>query len=180
MGKFSAETFNNYFLQFCSKSQYPKRKLPVEYGSLDKSGIGSSREIQTSSKYHFHQRKNERKRAGYQLSFCHFRGNYQLAFLSDKIASQASDIPVKIIKKNRDLTACFILHNSNNALSSSEYPAGLKYADMTPIFKKVDQTDKTNCRPISILPNLSKTMCDLCKIIYIRIKTKYSQSISVT
>ena len=42
-------------------------------------------------------------------------------------------------------------------MSCSEYPASLKYADITPIFKKDDKTDKTNYRPISILPNLSKT-----------------------
>ena len=41
-------------------------------------------------------------------------------------------------------------------MSCSEYPASLKYADITPIFKKDDKTDKTNYRLISILPNLSK------------------------
>ena len=32
----------------------------------------------------------------------------------------------------------------------------MKYADVTPIDKKDDKTDKENYRPISILPNLSK------------------------
>ena len=32
----------------------------------------------------------------------------------------------------------------------------MKYADVTPIHKKDDKTDKTNYRPISISPNLSK------------------------
>ena len=32
----------------------------------------------------------------------------------------------------------------------------MKYAEVTPIHKKDDKTDKTNYRPISILPNLSK------------------------
>ena len=67
-----------------------------------------------------------------------------------KKASQASDIPVKIIKENRDPIASFILHNFYNALSCSKYPASLKYAHITPIFKKDDKTDKTNYRPISI------------------------------
>ena len=75
----------------------------------------------------------------------------EAALLSDKKASQASDISVKIIKENRDLIAYFTLHNFNNALSGSEYPASLKYADITPILKKDDKTDKTNYRPISIV-----------------------------
>ena len=29
-------------------------------------------------------------------------------------------------------------------------------ADIVPVFKKEDQNDKTNCRPISLLPLISK------------------------
>ena len=32
----------------------------------------------------------------------------------------------------------------------------MKLANITPVFKKDDRTDKINYRPISILPNLSK------------------------
>ena len=78
----------------------------------------------------------------------------EVALLSDKKASQASYILAKIIKENRDLMAYFILHKFSNALSSSEYPASLKYADITPIFKKNNKTEKSNYRPVSILPNL--------------------------
>ena len=100
-----------------------------------------------------------------------------VALLSDKKASQAADIPFKIIKENRDLIAHFILHNFNNALSYSEYPASVKYADITPVFKKDHKTDKTNYRPISIIPNLSKIyerfmqnqMCPYLNLIF----TKY-------
>ena len=60
------------------------------------------------------------------------------------------------MKGNRDLIAYFVLHNFYNALSSSEYPASLKYADITAIFNKDYKTDKTNYRSISILQNLSK------------------------
>ena len=68
----------------------------------------------------------------------------EVALLRDKKASQTSNIPVKIVKENRDLIAYFILHNLNNALSCSEYAASLKHADITPIFKKDDKTDNTN------------------------------------
>ena len=49
-----------------------------------------------------------------------------------------------------------VYNNFNNALSSSQYPNGLKFAYVTPVFKKDDKSDKSNYRPKSILPNLSK------------------------
>ena len=61
----------------------------------------------------------------------------EVALLSNKKASQASNIPVKVIKENRGLIAYFILHNFNIVSSSSEYPGSLKYADITPIFKNM-------------------------------------------
>ena len=44
-----------------------------------------------------------------------------------KKASQTLNIPVKIIKENKYLISCFIYNNFNNAMSSSQYPNGLKY-----------------------------------------------------
>ena len=65
-------------------------------------------------------------------------------------------IPVKIIKENKDLISYFVYNNFNNALSSLQYPNGLKYADATPVFKKDDKSGKSNYRAISILPNHGK------------------------
>ena len=64
--------------------------------------------------------------------------------LSIKKASQTLDIPVKIVKENKDLISYFVYNNFNNALSSLQYPNGLKYADVTPVFKKDDKSDKSN------------------------------------
>ena len=71
-------------------------------------------------------------------------------------AFQKSDIPLKIIKENVDIISYFLYHNFNNSLSCATFPTSMKYADVTPIHKKDDKTDKENYRPISILPNLSK------------------------
>ena len=68
----------------------------------------------------------------------------EVALLSKKKSSEASDIPVKIIKENRDLIAYFVLHNFNNVLSSSEYSASLNYVDITLIFKKDYKISKTS------------------------------------
>ena len=74
----------------------------------------------------------------------------------NKLNCKATDIPVKIIKENKDVKSFYVFHNFNNALSSCSFPTGLKYADVPPAFKKDDKTDKENYRLISILPNLSK------------------------
>ena len=79
----------------------------------------------------------------------------ELNKLKRKKVSQKTDIPIKIVKENVDIISHF-LHNFNNSLSCSNFPTGMKYAGVTPIHKKDDETDKTKYRPISILPNLSK------------------------
>ena len=80
----------------------------------------------------------------------------ELNKLKAKKASQKTDIPIKIVKENVGIISHFLYHNFNNSLSCFTFPTGMKYADVTPIHKKDDKTDKTNYRPISILPNLSR------------------------
>ena len=70
--------------------------------------------------------------------------------------SHKTDIPIRIIKENIDIVSYFLYHNFNNTLSCSTFPTAIKYAEVTPIHKKADRTDKENYRPVSILPNLSK------------------------
>ena len=44
----------------------------------------------------------------------------------------------------------------NMAFDSCQFPDPLKIANITPVFKKGDKTDKSNYRPVSILPLISK------------------------
>ena len=69
---------------------------------------------------------------------------------------QGSDIPTKIIKLNIDLFSSFICQNFNYCISIGKFPNELKHADVIPVHKKKDKSDKTNYRPVSILPNISK------------------------
>ena len=46
--------------------------------------------------------------------------------------------------------------NINKCISKGIFPGDLKNDDVTPKFKKDGRMDKTNYRPISILPTLSK------------------------
>ena len=47
--------------------------------------------------------------------------------------------------------------------NENKFPDTLKLSDIVPVFKKLDPTDKTNFRPVSVLPLLSKVFE---KIIY--------------
>ena len=69
---------------------------------------------------------------------------------------QKDDIPNKIIKLNSDIFIDFLYENINKCITSLTFPNKLKLAEVIPLFKKDDRTCKSNYRPISILPNLSK------------------------
>ena len=45
---------------------------------------------------------------------------------------------------------------TNSSISTGTFPDELEIADIVPVFKKEDQNDKTNYRPISLLPLISK------------------------
>ena len=76
--------------------------------------------------------------------------------LDEKKTCQEHELPVKLIKSNKDLFSHFMYHNFNNPLLSSNFPSNLKAADILPTHKKKDKSDIENYRPISILPTLSK------------------------
>ena len=65
------------------------------------------------------------------------------------------EIPLHIIKQcgftYQMLTDCI-----NHTLSQGIFPDGLKFANITPVHKKDEATDKENVRPVSVLPLLSK------------------------
>ena len=72
---------------------------------------------------------------------------------SDK--ATAGEIPVDILKNAEfcfsELTKCI-----NKAFNENKFPDTLKLSDIVPVFKKLDPTDKTNFRTVSVLPLLSK------------------------
>ena len=75
----------------------------------------------------------------------------------DSTKKTSGAILIKIVKPAnkkicKDLANCI-----NECIKQSKSPNELKIADITPILKKEDPLDKTNYRPISILPTFSKT-----------------------
>ena len=68
---------------------------------------------------------------------------------------QGSGNPTKIITLNIDLFSSFICQNIKYCISIGKFPSELKDADVIPVHKKKDKSDKTNYRQVSILPNIS-------------------------
>ena len=65
------------------------------------------------------------------------------------------------------ITACI-----NKAIETGNFPENSKMANVTPVFKKEDPLDKSNYRPVSILPLLSKVYE---RVIYIQL-SEYSNN----
>ena len=66
-----------------------------------------------------------------------------------------TDIPTKVIKMNENIFTNFITDHFNYCIAYGEFPDELKHADVIPVHKKNRNCDKTNYRPVSILPNIS-------------------------
>ena len=76
--------------------------------------------------------------------------------LNTNKASHSSDVSTKVLKQNADLFSPFILDYVNKSISSSTFPSILTLADIIPVYKKDSRYEKSNYRPISVLPNPSK------------------------
>ena len=78
--------------------------------------------------------------------------------LNSKKATSKGDIPSKILKWNSDIIAPALTECHNQNIKNSTFPNELKNADISPVYKKKDRYDKSNYRPVSIPPLLSKPL----------------------
>ena len=70
--------------------------------------------------------------------------------------SQGSDISETILKEKINIFSNFLCGSFNSSIKSRKFPENFKLADIIPPHKKGKKDIKGNCRPVSILPNLSK------------------------
>ena len=73
-------------------------------------------------------------------------------------ACPKDSIPSHAMKDNIDIFSLKLSNDFNHSIEDGYFPSNLKNADVTPIHKKVDRTDKSTYRPVSILPAMSKIM----------------------
>ena len=76
--------------------------------------------------------------------------------LNTKKACPDGNIPVKLLKMNEDIFSRLLFQSFNQSLINDEFPHCLKQGEVIPVFKKEEKLDKSNYRPVSILPVTSK------------------------
>ena len=76
--------------------------------------------------------------------------------LNTNKVSHSPDIPTQILKQNVDFFSPFTLGYVNKLTSSPTFPSIVKLADIISVYKKDSRYEKSNYRPICVLPNLSK------------------------
>lgn len=76
--------------------------------------------------------------------------------LKNKRSVGPDNIPVKILKESGHIITKPLTHIINQMLSTGIYPEELKEAWVKAVYKKGDQKDKENYRPISLLSNVNK------------------------
>ena len=76
--------------------------------------------------------------------------------LSSNKASPIEDIPINILKNSIHIYSEKLTNIFNECLINGKFPDTLKRADVTPIFKKGNDNEKENYRPVSMLSTFSK------------------------
>ena len=91
--------------------------------------------------------------------FKYFNAEYvkrEINNTSSKKATPKGNIPVKIFKWNSDIIATVLREFYNQNIKNSTFPNELKNGNISPVYKKKDRHNKSNYRPVSIVPHLSK------------------------
>ena len=76
--------------------------------------------------------------------------------LNPKKATTHKNIPPKILKSNSDVCVEPLTKIFNDCIENSSFPDELKCADVTSLPKNGPTNSRTNFRPISVLPTVSK------------------------
>ena len=97
--------------------------------------------------------------------------NQQIKRLDINKAARESDMPTKVVKPFDNLIVVYLQENFNNRLKKGTFPKDVKKGVAHPTHKKDCKTEKSNYRPITIFPNLSKIHG---RLLYEKIYTYFS------
>ena len=151
--KLKADTFNNYFADI-TKTLKLKKHPNFDCQSLFSiTDYFKNNESVKKIKENYNTQENS-------FSFTLFAKEdilKAIKSLSSNKASLIEDIQtIKILKNSIHIYSEKLTSIFNECLINGKFPETLKGADVTPIFKKGNDNEKKNYRPVSMLPTFSK------------------------
>ena len=88
-------------------------------------------------------------------------------------SSNINNIPIRILKRIKEIAALPLSKIINRSLERSVFPHSLIIAKVMPIFKSGDTQIASNYRPIAILPYLSKIFEKCVALQFIKFMNKF-------
>ena len=140
-----AELFNSYFVNIADGVPEITEQI---YGK----GFDAHPSIQAIFN------NNEQIAARNNFAF-QYTNKTQVEALLLKINSRKScgydGIPPRLVKESANAIAGPIAAIMNHSIRTGQYPSRLKLGQVTPLFKKDDELNKSNYRPVTVLPALN-------------------------
>ena len=82
----------------------------------------------------------------------------EIKLLDPKKANVENDIPIKILIETCNNVSNYLTKICNDSKIDQIFPESLKLADVIPVHKKDERSNKENYRPVSLLPIVSKLL----------------------
>lgn len=79
-----------------------------------------------------------------------------LSHVDKKKSTGFDGLPAKLVCKASDAMSPMVTQLINLMIDQGTFPEDMKYAEISPVFKKDDNLDKTKYRPVSVLTCISK------------------------
>ena len=80
----------------------------------------------------------------------------EISKLDGSKATPVGNILAEMLKSTTDIHVSLLTKVISSSIRTGCFPDEFKAAEVTPIFKKNDDLDKENSRPVSVLPRVSK------------------------
>ena len=81
----------------------------------------------------------------------------KLCNIDNKKSQGYGDIPGKLLRLTHSALAPHLTYLVNECLRTSAFPYNMKNAERSPVYKRHDNLDKVNYRPVSVLTAVSKS-----------------------
>ena len=154
-----AQTFNDFFDNAVKSLGITENEMLV-----NKTGRDQGKVIDALKRYESHPSVLKiREKVGlvdttFSFSLCTISDiESEIKALNPKKGKPHMSIPPKQLKDVKDIVSEALLEIWNKEIiGNKKFPSKLKWADMTPIFKKLETVKTGNYRPVSVLPVVSK------------------------